>query len=98
MAYFSNGSEGEVLDDQCSDCIIPDDAPCPILLAQTHWNYDQCSNEKLQKCLEMLVDKNGQCKMKKVLDKMKGEHPATHQLLTKEQIRDWWNATESEPG
>ena len=90
MAYFANSTEGFVLDNQCGECMLPDDAPCPILLAQTHWNYDQCNNPQLEKCLNMLVDKDGICQMKRVLDKMKGEHPCVHGPLTKEQIRDWW--------
>jgi len=89
MAYFSNSTDGFILDDQCCDCIIPDDAPCPVLLAQQWFNYSQHDNPQLEKCLNMLVNKDGICKMKVVLDKMKGEHPATHGIMTKEQIRGW---------
>jgi hypothetical protein len=91
MAYFSNGSEGMILDEQCCDCIIPNEAPCPILLVQEWFNYDQNDNPNLEKCLNMLINEKGECQMKKVLDKMKGEHPCvTHGPLTKEQIRNWW--------
>jgi len=49
MAYFSNGSEGEVLDQCCLACIhgMDDDGnsrqgqPCAVWLLQTLWNYEQ---------------------------------------------------------
>ena len=91
MAYFSNSTEGDILDQQCDDCIVPDDAPCPVLLAQIMYNYDQIENEKLEKCLNLLVNKAGECQMKKVLDKMKGSHPCEkYGPMTKEDIRNWW--------
>jgi hypothetical protein len=58
MAYFSNGSEGEVLEDQCADCPLgygwndpaqkhlfdPEKIPlpCPTAFVQFNFNYDQC--------------------------------------------------------
>ena len=69
MAYFSTGSEGMKLDVQCSWCPIPDDTPCPILLAQTHYNYDQNGNRDLARCLNILVNKKGECMMKPILEK-----------------------------
>lgn len=57
MAYFPNGSCGEVLEMQCMDCplgfgwnnvkqgtLFEDDRqplPCPVALAQMLFNYDQ---------------------------------------------------------
>lgn len=57
MAYFSNGSEGEVLDTQCSDCPLgygwnnpqqrplfeapAEPRPCPTALVQSLYNYEQ---------------------------------------------------------
>ena len=57
MAYFPNGSSGEVLEDQCRDCplgygwndakqgrLFDDDVtpkPCPVALVQSIYNYDQ---------------------------------------------------------
>lgn len=72
MAYFPNGSSGEVLDAQCLDCLIPDDWPCPILMAQQWYNYDQCedSQEKLRDCLNGLVSEKGICQMKTLIDKL----------------------------
>lgn len=41
MAYFSNDSEGEHLENQCDDCIHgqADDVGCPIAYAQTSYYY-----------------------------------------------------------
>ena len=63
MAYFSNGSEGGVLDGQCMECLPHD--PCPIAMAQAEFNYEQCDNTRLGDLLEMLIDQNGICQMKK---------------------------------
>lgn len=73
MAYFSNGSEGEVLDNQCCECRLPFDAPCPVLLAQITYNYDQFKDGKeteITKLLNILVDEDGVCQMKPLLDKL----------------------------
>ena len=71
MAYFSNSSEGFVLDEQCCECHIPDDVPCPVLLVQTMYNYDQMKegNEKLREAINQLIDEKGNCQMKLLLDK-----------------------------
>lgn len=61
MAYFSNSSEGEVLDAQCQDCPLgwgwndPDQQslfeverqprPCPVALVQLTYNYDQIPDQ-----------------------------------------------------
>lgn len=70
MAYFPNSSAGETLDQQCSDCKIPDDAPCPVLLAQMVYNYEQVGNPKLKDCLNTLIDEKGNCQMKPLIDKL----------------------------
>ena len=53
MAYFSNGTEGEVLDRLCLDCIHGWDGenerqgkPCIVLMLQMQWNYSQLDREK----------------------------------------------------
>lgn len=71
MAYFSNGSEGSYLDEQCDECAVANDAPCPVLFVQTHYNYDQLKdgNELLREAINMLVDEKGNCKMKTIIDK-----------------------------
>ena len=64
MAYFPNGCAGEVLDNQCAECLPYE--PCPIAWVQMEYNYDQCKDgqEKLAALLNCLVDEKGQCKMK----------------------------------
>ena len=75
MAYFANGTCGEVLDMQCIECHIPDDAPCPVLIVQGLYNYDQLKkgNELLQKAMNKLVDEKGNCLMKIEIDKAIGD-------------------------
>ena len=57
MAYFSNSSDGSILDDQCCDCPLGygwndpgqrqlfgqerEVKPCPTALVQAMYNYDQ---------------------------------------------------------
>ena len=67
MAYFSNGSEGMVFDDQCAKCKYGD-KPCPIAFVQMEYNYDQikssnAGNETARKILNQLVDDDGTCSM-----------------------------------
>ena len=68
MAYFSNSSEGEILDAQCNDCPLgygwnnPDQLqffereprPCPVALVQLTYNYDQISPPDRKKASECL--------------------------------------------
>ena len=68
MAYFSNGSEGEILHNQCAECPIPDDAACPILWVQLNYNYQQLDKDGKEtltsEVMNCLVDRKGICKMK----------------------------------
>lgn len=68
MAYFSNGTEGMVLDEQCSRCPVGEDS-CPIYGVQMLYNYDQLKkgNEDLKAAMAMLIDDRGRCQMLKVL-------------------------------
>jgi len=68
-AYFSNGSEGEVLDNQCAECPVGSnpDAPCSILAVQSCYNYKQIGNDDLREAMNMLVDDKGICQMRKVM-------------------------------
>jgi len=77
MAYFANGSEGFILDDQCADCLHADEvATCPIMFVSVKYNYDQLGNEGLISCLEDLVDKKGQCRMRPyIMALKKGPRP-----------------------
>lgn len=62
MAYFSNGSEGMVFDDQCQKCKYGD-KPCPIALVQMEYNYSAANNEVATKILDTLVKDDGTCTM-----------------------------------
>ena len=62
MAYFSNGSEGEVFDEQCSKCKYGQ-KPCPIALVQYEYNYDACNNETATNILNTLIEEDGTCTM-----------------------------------
>lgn len=66
MAYFSNGSEGEKLDEQCSQCPLGEGA-CPVFLVQMLHNYDQCGNEKLKAAMNLLINEEGLCQMRQLL-------------------------------
>lgn len=75
MVYFSNGTEGEYLDNQCAECLLPGDAPCPILLMQLNHNYEQFDDEgkknKVSEVMNTLINEKGDCQMKPLLDKFK---------------------------
>lgn len=62
MAYFSNGSEGIVFDDQCAKCKFGK-SPCPIAFVQIEYNYAQLSDTTgtTRKILDHLVSATGEC-------------------------------------
>ncbi len=62
MAYFNNGTEEMVFDEQCSKCRYGQ-KPCPIAFAQTTYNYDAVNNETATKILNTLVKEPGVCTM-----------------------------------
>ncbi len=68
MAYFSNGTEGAILERQCKECQIDDDI-CPILAMQLEYNYAQCKNELAIKIMNTLVDEDGICQMFELVNK-----------------------------
>lgn len=65
MAYFSNGSEGMVFDDQCNKCKYGKH-PCPIALVQVNYNYEQVNNKTATDILSSLVNEAGECTMLKM--------------------------------
>ena len=82
MAYFSNGTAGMVLDEQCSECVLGM-AACPVFFVQQLYNYDQCkeSEAKLRGAMSALVSDDGTCRMREELVKAgvsmpDGEHMA----------------------
>ena len=69
MAYFSNSSEGSVLDEQCLECFMDIEEPCPIAYVQMNWNYKQIGNDMAREILNELVeDGSGDCRMKQAMD------------------------------
>lgn len=62
MAYFSNGTEGMVFDDQCARCKFGRH-PCPIAFVQVDANYDQHKDTSgtASKILDHLVKDDGTC-------------------------------------
>lgn len=62
MAYYSNSTEGEILDNQCSDCKFGD-KPCPIAAAQLIFNYDSVGNDIAEKILNTIVSDSKGCMM-----------------------------------
>lgn len=62
MAYFSNGTEGMVFDEQCAKCKYGREC-CPIALVQLNYNYDACNNPTARAILDTLVKNNGECAM-----------------------------------
>ena len=75
MAYFSNSTDGEVFNQECTDCILWN-KPCPIAIVQSLYNYDACNIPVARAILNDLVkqDKDYKyigCKMKPLLDLLK---------------------------
>lgn len=68
MAYFSNGSEGMVFEDQCSKCKLGDKY-CPIAWIQMDCNYEQHKDTTgtATKILNSLVSQDGKCIMFQLL-------------------------------
>ena len=64
MGYFSNGTEGEIYQEQfCERCIHGED--CAVLEAHMIYNYDDCNNK--ESILHILIPRDGihnkQCRM-----------------------------------
>ena len=75
MAYFPNGCAGMFLDEQCEECIIGIENPCPVALMQLEYNYKQFDKEgkptEMSKLMNIFIDKGGKCLMLKELKKTK---------------------------
>jgi formate hydrogenlyase subunit 6/NADH:ubiquinone oxidoreductase subunit I len=68
MAYFSNSTEGEIFDDQCSKCKYGQES-CPIFAAQTLYNYDAVNNKVATEILNTIVNEKGICMMRETFKK-----------------------------
>lgn len=76
MAYFSNGTEGDVFTAQCGICKYGQE-PCPIALIQMTYNYDQIGNDLARKIINDLVEEDGTCTMFKTFENdFTNEHSA----------------------
>lgn len=81
MAYFSNGSDGQILDSQCEDCplgygwngVNAEAHQCPTMLVQLMHNYDQLTVPPLRTAMRILVDDDGICQTRKLLAKIEGK-------------------------
>ncbi len=65
MAYFPNGTAGEVFDEQCCKCIFGERS-CPIAWVQMEYNYKACNIEVARAILDDLVKNDGTCAMFKM--------------------------------
>ena len=73
MAYFSNGAEGEVFNNECAECLFSEDS-CPIFVVQSQFNYEACNNKTARAILNVLVTQDADynyigCQMKVLIDK-----------------------------
>lgn len=56
MAYFPNGTSGQMYQEQyCDNCIHDKNNDCPILLLHLLWNYDQQEDETKRRTLETFI-------------------------------------------
>lgn len=76
MAYFSNGSEGMVFNEQCERCRFGEES-CPIACIQLVYNYDACNNKIATKIMDDLVEQDGTCMMFKQFEKLFSNHGQT---------------------
>ena len=74
MAYFPNSSAADEFENGCIECIHADEeACCPIYMIQNSYNYEQIGNDKLREALNMLVDDEKGCRMRRFIIKDKEE-------------------------
>lgn len=87
MAYFSNSSEGSVLDEQCNRCWHGYDPinqenrrgePCRVWVLQIQWNYEQLDREALNEDNEEVGEYTPEARIKKqALDTLIPNHPVS---------------------
>lgn len=73
MAYFPNGTAGQVLVDQCDNCLhgMDDGLLCLVAHVQVEFNYKQldAGNADLQAAMNLLIADQGECRMKLAMEK-----------------------------
>lgn len=76
MVYFSNGTEGMILDEQCGKCPLHDEG-CPVYGVQQLYNYDQLDDgqEKLKDAMSMLVNEKGVCQVREAMKRASKINP-----------------------
>jgi len=62
MAYFPDGIEGSVFEEQCAKCKYGK-VYCPIVFVQILYNDDACNNKTARAILDTLVKQDGTCAM-----------------------------------
>lgn len=56
MAYFPNGTSGQMYQEKyCDNCIHDKKNDCPILLLHLLWNYEQQEDETKRRTLEAFI-------------------------------------------
>lgn len=68
MAYFSNGTEGDMYEAKyCARCfhrktiegVLGPYETCPVWEAHMEWNYEQCSEPHVKAILDLLIPPKG---------------------------------------
>lgn len=92
MAYFSNGSEGAILDNQCAECPLGE-KPCPIALAQQLFNYKQIDKNGernvASEVLDTLINEHGICQMKPLFVGMTPPEPERVYDPMSPELKEW---------
>lgn len=82
MAYFSNSSEGEMLDEQCANCPLGEKA-CPVYAVQGIFNY----KKEAWEFLDVLIPNSTKiCGMKVLIDGINPSELAIRKELKHGQI------------
>lgn len=96
MAYFPNGTSGEVFTEQCGRCRYGG-SPCPIYLVQLEFNYKACNNQIASEILSQLVKDDGTCAMFKLDPEWFGSNPAWKPNEEPDTVRKMLDALASVP-
>ena len=75
MAYFPNGTSGEVFVEQCGRCRYGGEA-CPVYIVQYEFNYKAVNNKVASDILARLVKNDGTCMMFKLDPEWFGSNPS----------------------